>query len=108
MITYFDYHSNTYSSAVHSALTSCTYSVYYIGMDSILNKYDTYWGWWDQVGEGSNAAYYVSSLTSAATFTCTTGNNSGFSGSTTGELYSGGTRYTAAAYDGTYFWACGN
>ncbi|MFB9821949.1 hypothetical protein [Arthrobacter ramosus] len=108
VITYFDYHSNTYSSAVHSALTSCTYSVYYIGMDSILNKYDTYWGWWDQVGEGSNAAYYVSSLTSAATFTCTTGNNSGFSGSTTGELYSGGTRYTAAAYDGTYFWACGN
>jgi hypothetical protein len=108
VITYFNYNTSTYSNVVHSALTSCTFSVYYIGMESVLNKYDTFWGVWDDVGYGSGGLYNTSSLTSAAYFTCTTGNQSGFSGSTSGELYTGGTRYTAAAYDGTYFWNCGN
>lgn len=108
VITYFNYRSSTYSTVVHSALTSCTFSVYYIGMDSILNKYDTFWFKWDQVASDYDGKYNVASLTTTPTFTCTTGNYSGFSGSTRGELYSGGTRYTAYAYDGTYYWNCGN
>jgi hypothetical protein len=108
LIVYFNYHSGTYSDVVGSSMTSCTYSVYYIGMDSVLNKYDTFWLWWDDVDWDSNGAYWVSSLTTTTNFLCTTGNYSGFSGSTSGQLYSGGTRYTAAVYDGDYYWNCGN
>jgi hypothetical protein len=43
VIVYFNYHSGTYSDVVGSSLTSCDYNVYYIGMDSILNKYDMGW-----------------------------------------------------------------
>lgn len=108
IIVYINHRTTSYSNVVGSSLTSCTFSTTYIQMDSILNKYDTYWGAWASVDEDFNSVYGASSLTTLTNFTCTTGNYSGFSGSTGGSLYIGSTRYNASACDGNYFWNCGN
>ncbi len=108
LIVYINYRQTSYSNVEGSALTSCDYLVEYIQMESVLNKYDTFWGVWADVDYDFNSVYWDRSLTNLTNFTCTTGNYSGFSGSSRGVVRSGGLQYTASVYDGNYFWYCGN
>ncbi|MFJ4263451.1 hypothetical protein ACIPY1_15750 [Paenarthrobacter nicotinovorans] len=83
---------------ISSSLTSCPFTFSTADMDSWLGFY-AWFSYNNQVA--SNVAYSgpASSFTNDYAYWCANGNNTSYRTETYGELYLGGTRYSAAAYD---------
>lgn len=83
---------------ISSSLTSCPFAFSTADMDSWLGFY-AWFSYNNQVASNVTYSGPASSFTNDYAYWCANGNNTSYRTETYGELYLGGTRYSAAAYD---------
>ena len=83
---------------ISSNLTSCPFTFSTADMDSWLGFY-AWFSYNNQVASNVTYSGPASSFTNDYAYWCANGNNTSYRTETYGEVYLGGTRYSAAAYD---------